>query len=718
MTIAQKEVNIACHVAATARRTADVVSKAAPIMNRHMVMARANAKTNVKTMTKVNAKANANAKSKAKDEANARAKAEVIFLAITALHNLATDCLRLTMYFFYPIQQCAQQVYHSALPLSPISSELRKSCLQSITDNQISQVATFSGAPNTWGLLLRTIDIRPRQLTCVATSIQKIIATCGEIVNIYDAVTFVLRQSFCAPETVTKIQGSPDGSIMFFAHSLSVTMWDMQTGGLAHTFTVQSEINDIAVSPAGTHIACGLSGGSVAFWNINTKEGRGFGNDQPIVTICWLSPTELLVATRSSIYLSDITVIHTSNSLSIPGCVWGAAYLGGDKFLVGSTPPSIGVDQELCSLEIISHQRANQEWQLLTRPGRLIRQGTLQGRQPPMHFGQLTHPTRVGSKIVCITPPSGVRSFDTKSNNRTYNPPLLDAAMSVAVSLNRNLVVQTKDSIQIFSPDVLKTGEARDNVHPSHVYPLGEKHIICLQSNRNITLLELETLAKLRPDDDASPLRSLFTDQSLSIRTPINRGLVAEFGVSVIMQAWQSGTPLPEWREAADEDAPLSGLSPRRTRIITVYGPPRQELHVKDAEDGTVLANLSLEDSGSVGRVYDLTFDSETSFCLKVDGPGWHVQIPYDITASPSGCYSHTIAQGEPVPLSEPRAMPPYTLDANCEWVIDTKSRKICWISPGNIRRGSGGHFWVGLSLVMVGDDGVVRKLSFEEPDF
>jgi hypothetical protein len=135
-------------------------------------------------------------------------------------------------------------------------------------------------------------------------------------------------------------------------------------------------------------------------------------------------------------------------------------------------------------------------------------------------------------------------------------------------------------------------------------------------------------------------------------------------------------------------------------------------------KDGTILANLPLgDDDLGTGEVYDVTFDSETRFYLKIDGPEWHVQIPHDVIPSPSGPYSHTVAKGESVPLSKPRATLPYALDANCEWVVDAKSRKICWISPGNVRRGDGGHFWAGLSLVMVGDDGVVRKLSFKAPD-
>ena len=638
---------------------------------------------------------------------SATALHEAVLSATTTLHNLATDCLRLSMHFFHPIQQCAQQVYHSALPLSPTSSLLRKSYLQSVIDDRLSRVTTFSGAPVTWGLLLRTIDVRPGQLTCIATSVRMIVAACGDAVTIYDAVTGVLRQSLHAPEVVTKIQGSPDGSILFFGHSLSVAMWDVQTGGLIHTFTTRSLINDIAVSTTGDHIACGLSDGSVAFWNVHTKEeGKGFGDGRPVVTIRWISPLELVVATRNSVYIRDVAVDKTSNSFPISDPVWGMVYLAdGHEFVVGTSQPGEGVDQELCTLETIKCE-VGHIW-VRKEPGTPLEQ------RSSAHIGPLRYPTAVGKEIVCITPPSGVQSFNTRSHDWTSSPPLLGAAASVIVSSNGNLVVQTKDSIQIFSIDVLASNEAHENVRPSHVYPLGKEHIVCLlQPNRHLTLLELETLRELRPDKDTPPLSSLLTNQS-----PSGHGLVAEFGFSAVVQAWQSGTPLPGRTEAAEEDTPLIGLSPNHTRVVTVYESPRQELRVKDVPGGIILANLSLEDADfEAGEVYDITFDSETRFYLKIDRPGWHAQIPHDIIASPSGLHSYTITRGEPAPFSEPRATPPYTLDANCEWVTDAESRKICWIPPGTIRRGNGGHFWAGLSLVMVGDDGVVRKLTFEEP--
>jgi hypothetical protein len=614
---------------------------------------------------------------------------------LTPSLDLATDCLRLSMHFFHPIQHCAQQVYHTALPLSPTSSQLRNSCLQSVADDHLSRVTAFSGAPDTWGLLLRTINIRPKQLTCIATSAQRIVAACEDVVDIYDAVTFVLRQSLRAPETVTKILGSSDGSTLFFAHSYSVTMWDIQTGGLTHTFTTQSKITDVAVSTTGDHIACGSSDGPVAFWNIRTKEeGKGFGIGQPVVTVHWMSPQELAVGTHGIVYTHEITTGKSLKPFSIFGRLQGMVYspTGEGEFLVGTSPPGKGTNQELCSLEVIK--------KIAGLPWKLSRRTTI-GRPPRMDVGLLLRPTFVGEEIAYITPPSGVQLLDAKSYNWTNNPSLLGAATSVAMSLNRNLVVQTMDSIQVFSLAVLKSGEALNDVRPSHIYPLGERHIICLlRPTRRLALLELKTLRELHPNDNTPSLQVLLKDQSSSTRASSSRGFVAEFGVSVVIQAWRSGIPLPEWTEPADEDPPLSGLS----------------LDAKDAKDGTVLANL-IQGDDDMGEVCNATFDSQTGSQLKLDGTEQRVRISHGVITSPSGSHSHTVAKEGPESLPEPQATPSYTLDANCEWVVDAESRKICWISPGDVRRGNGGHFWAGLSLVMVGDDGVVRKLSFREPD-
>ena len=627
------------------------------------------------------------------------------------------------MHFFHPIQQCAQQIYYTALPLSPTSSQLQKSCLQSVVDDQLSYVTAFVGAPSTWGLLLRTIDTRPRKVTCIATSGQMIIAACGNVVNIYDAVTGVLQQSLSPSEVVKKIQVSPDGSTLFFAHSLSITMWDVQTGGLAYTFTAQSEINDILLSETGDYVACGSSDGSVTFWNTrNKQEGKGFRNDQPAVAMCWVSPQNLAVATHNTIYSHSITTGETQGSFPFPDRVWGVVYLKDkENLLVGTSKAGPG-NVQLCSLETISHRRPPLErTSAMVHCVRFVRWKMHLEKQSPTHSGSLAHPTIVGKEIMCITTPSGVQLFSTESYDWSNKPPLLGGASFVAVSLNRNLVVQTEDSIQIFSTDVLTSRDvhAHDHVRTSHVYPLGHECILCLQQNRHLALLALETLREIHPEDETVEFTPFLDNELQSARAVFYPGQVANFDFAKAIRSWKQRIPIPEGSESAGGQIPrvLCALSPARTRVLIVAA---GTLRITSAGRGSILATLDVGNFGG-GEAYDITFDSETRFHLKVDGPDKHFKVPCDIETntllrSAASPYPLSIIKGQPEPLSEPRVTP-YALDVNCEWVLDAKSRKICWIPPGNVRRGDDGHLWIGTALVMVGDDGVVRKVTFKEPD-
>ena len=375
------------------------------------------------------------------------------------------------------------------------------------------------------------------------------------------------------------------------------------------------------------------------------------------------------------------------------------------EFLVGATWSGMGMEQGDSSFITIGHTE-DYTLEIRVRPG----------VQSSFYSGQLLNPILVGDNIACITPANQVCVFNTRSYNWTIKVPFPGPVSSMAVLLNRNLVVQAEDSVQIFSVDILTSHEAHHGKQSSHIYPLGNNHMVCiLQPTRCLTLLELETLQELHPDNTS--LLKLFMKNQHQSPFPhalFSCGLVAEFDILVVMQAWQSGAPLPEGTEAANEDILLTGLSPKHTWLIGVCN--SLQLYIQDIKHGIVIMNQPLDDL-EAGKVYDITFDSEIRFNLKIDGPGQHIQITYDITALPSGVQSHTITKRELVPLPEPRALPPYMLDPNCEWVLDVESRRICWIPPGNLQRGAGGHFWVGLSLVMVGDDGVVRKLTFKEPD-
>ena len=62
-----------------------------------------------------------------------------------------------------------------------------------------------------------------------------------------------------------------------------------------------------------------------------------------------------------------------------------------------------------------------------------------------------------------------------------------------------------------------------------------------------------------------------------------------------------------------------------------------------------------------------------------------------------------------------PRGRGSLDLDETQEWVV-SGSKKICWIPPGYIGSVQPSYHWIGHSLVMAGQDGVLRKLTFRSP--
>ena len=146
------------------------------------------------------------------------------------------------MHFFHLIQQSAPHIYHSALPLSP-----RSSLLHSIISQEKTLVAGFHGRLEAWGAAIQTIKASSGRFTLTTTFGSRIAAACDDgTVSIYDSVTGVLRLSLNPGDLVNAMGGSPDGSVLFYAHEwLSITAWDIQTGGLIHTFVPEWKAEDL-----------------------------------------------------------------------------------------------------------------------------------------------------------------------------------------------------------------------------------------------------------------------------------------------------------------------------------------------------------------------------------------------------------------------------------------------------------------------------------------
>ena len=241
------------------------------------------------------------------------------------LRNLAQDCLRFTMHFFYPIQQSAPHIYHSALPLSPRSSSFYNMTLQWKT-----KLAESYGGPEAWGVVLRTIKGSSEGFTCITTFGRWIAAACDGAVEIYDSVTGVLRLSLSPPDPVQAMKGSPDGSILFCIHQPpSITLWDIQTGGLTHTLLPGFMVEDIAISPMGCYLAYVVSDSSLKIWDItNRKEGFTTRFGYPSCHLCWLEPEEqFAVAYGGSVKIMNVVSGEILRQFTIRiGIIRGVVY--------------------------------------------------------------------------------------------------------------------------------------------------------------------------------------------------------------------------------------------------------------------------------------------------------------------------------------------------------------------------------------------------------
>ena len=145
-----------------------------------------------------------------------------------------------------------------------------------------------------------------------------IAAACDDgTVCIFDSITGILRLSLSPADPVQAIAGSPDGSTLFCAHQApSITVWDIQTGGLVHTFALERRVGDINVSLKGRYLACGLSDGSVEVREVvSDMEGAAIWTGSPVTCFCWLDPEERLAAsTRELVDIRDVfngVVLHS-----------------------------------------------------------------------------------------------------------------------------------------------------------------------------------------------------------------------------------------------------------------------------------------------------------------------------------------------------------------------------------------------------------------------
>ena len=528
-----------------------------------------------------------------------------------------------------------------------------------------------------------------------------IAVACGDgTVDVYESVTGVLRFSLKPPHPTQAVTGSPNGSILFCTHreNPSITLWDIQTGRHIHTFTLTTEATNTAVSLKGRYLACSLFGHTVNFWEVaNGTEGPQFGNGSPITCLRWLAPEErLMVATGELVEIRDIAtgnvLVHSFNMKS-PVC--DAVYSG-----------------EFDQLAVMTSSGANNFITLINvQTGARSVSFKLRERLSCFAFSQ------TAEVLVCGLETRGLALVSVSPWGLTYfDLPATTASIS---TLSNGTVVANAEGVGI---QLLALDEgyapSQELIPPAlTVHPLDKGRIIAVilanvPTNRHrVILLEMDTMSEVLRIPAQKNL-SVPTDHTAVPCASLDKETVVHCyveGGKAYLQLWSFSSRSPRWTAPVNELPSAGDISPTCTRLATFhYARSRSDIHVWDMDNGRLLARL---DVGWSSCPLGVTFSSKEIFHVHHDTRRTTYVID---TSLQSGTPTHSINCREEIPLDGRGRQVKYCVDDGHEWVV-RDSQRICWIPPGYIGSDQASYCWAKSSLVMVGRDGTLRKLTFRE---
>ena len=515
-----------------------------------------------------------------------------------------------------------------------------------------------------------------------------IAAACDDgSVGIYDSVTGALRLSLNPGDLVKAMRGTPDGSTLLCAHQrFSVTAWDIQTGGLIHTFVPEREVEDIAVSLTGRYLACGLFNG-VKVWEVaNKSEVSDFRSSSPVTHLCWLEREEQLVFTsKGLVHMWDVVARKILSNLVLKGSVRGVVY-----------------SQKLHTLAIVTTSEAESIITLVDSRKRTRRTS----RQISCFtFSQIT------KQLVCGTSTPGLELFSVPAcKRRRFDHPA--AIASVSVLPNGTAVANiTGTGIQLLSLDQRHTPPRQPTTSILTVYTFDEGNIIAVvPTNRDrITLFESATMSPLltipagshKISTDLPPILCASLRHRIAFRSFQGRNLA-------YLEMWRFGSGTPAWSRSPMYGMALAGgilESGSRFMTLTSYG-LYTYVETRNTEDGRTDSLCKFRWDLSLHPL-EIKFESEHKFYSYHDT----YRIPFIISTSNSLSNARSVTRGEKQPLDERRY---YDVDDAHEWVVCC-SERICWIPPGYIGSGPCCHWWAGNMLIMFGQDRVLRSLTFRK---
>jgi len=161
------------------------------------------------------------------------------------LLDIASDYLNFVTRFFEPISVSAVHIYHSALELSPLSSIVRRLYCD-LRHTPFPRVVT--GIGDSWVQSIHLCSMRSGRPYTWTPCSRFVAALADEGVEIRDALSSELVSTLAASGAPvdSKLAYSSDGSLL--AHlSDTLTIWDIQTGGIAKEVQCEKSYNNSMV---------------------------------------------------------------------------------------------------------------------------------------------------------------------------------------------------------------------------------------------------------------------------------------------------------------------------------------------------------------------------------------------------------------------------------------------------------------------------------------
>ena len=552
----------------------------------------------------------------------------------------------------------------------------------------------FYGHPETWGSILQTIQGGSKSFASMDTFSHCIAMVCSDgVVRIYDVVTGSLRLSLKPDDPIEVVRGSPDGSTLFCAsHQSPITSWDIQTGGLIHTFTsIPERVSNMTVSLKGHYLACGFSTGLVEVWKgTNRVKGITTRISSPI-TLCWLDPEEQLVtAVKTKVQIWDVVVGTVLRSFS----------------MMRNTTKQIVYSREFNHLAIISLDPASITI-IDPQTGHSSGGDRSSGTPLCVAFSQTL------DELVCCMEAGGLEVFDlTMWNWRYFEYPFV--AKFVSCLENGTVAVGSMESgIQLLSL-------VHDNYTPlpqstsvPDVYAFDQGRIIAIPAidHKSIQLLETSTMTELL----TVSIRDVHSESPITILAASLENHVACFHHMKYLMLYKFDGY--HWKRGGEiYKRPLGGaFSPAGTRLVTLHECEVRELSIRVWNAGSsrlqCQAELKLVDRLNPPPPY-ITFDSETRFYSHHN----KYRIPYDLHPPSRTTTGHKVIRCEQQPWTVESNEREFKVDSSGEWVV-SGSERVCWIPPGYFRSNGTGYHWAGPnSLVMIGEEGL-KALIFRSQE-